>query len=219
MNCGWCGKAEGFRPTPLPERWECPGCCWFRWPRPETAIQEVGPVPPIRVDHERGIFRGALDRIERWVPRGVLWDVGAGLGGLLGEAKARGWTVGGNETRPELVSPVHQSFGVTLALGDFIQTCSVVCDAITMHHGIEHLPWPQRALNHAYARLSPGGVLYLCHPDVTDFLAQGNTSVSPGAHNYEWTADQFFRGLNWTAWECLWHDRGGDSQHWLLKRR
>lgn len=215
--CGLCGRVGV--PSGLPQRYICAGCCWFRWPRPAPTPAEVGPVPEIRVAHERGIFAPHLDRIERYARKGRFCDVGCGLGGFAGEAFGRGWAVYATEVRPELVAPVRAAFGYDLMLGDFCTLDLPKMDAIGMHHGIEHLPDPVGAIEKARKLLMPGGVLYLVHPAIHEarYAEEADTSVSLGAHNYEWTPYQFQRLLAHWTWEYLWHDRSGDSQYWMLR--
>ena len=129
------------------------------------------------VDEEAGqrlTARIALERIERWVPRGRLLDLGCWVGFLLAEARDRGWETVGVEpsafasayARETLGLDVRQEdlFAADLPPGSF--------DAVVLGDVIEHLVDPGAALDRIATLLGPGGVVYLALPDAGSALAR-----------------------------------------------
>jgi SAM-dependent methyltransferase len=95
---------------------------------------------------------------------GRVLDIGFGDGGFLHYAKALGWQAVGTDFDPKVVEQarargldVHQG-----TLGDVPGTF----DAITLCHVIEHLNDPVATLKECFARLNPGGFIWIETPSI-----------------------------------------------------
>jgi SAM-dependent methyltransferase len=124
---------------------------------------------------QRESFRGVLERIERFAPRGALLDVGCWVGFLLAEARERGWRecVG---LEPSLFASEH----ARSELGLDVRTEELFTaelprrhfDAVVMGDVLEHLTRAGEALDRVGELLAPGGVLALELPDAGSRVAR-----------------------------------------------
>lgn len=218
MTCPLCGNTE-TRITVVPDRYRCPGCCWFRWPVQPPVPHAVGAPSPVNPDTERQRFLG----IVRSIPgAGRLHDIGCGDGGLLAAAQFLGWEVTGNDLRLELPETVLENFGIPIILAAYEDVPCTNLDAITLHHGIEHLPDPIGTLRKAWRDLVPGGHVLLIHPAISSeeaFPLEADRSVRLGAHCFEWMPEEFRKVIDASgAWTVVRHVVSGGCQHWLLQK-
>jgi 2-polyprenyl-3-methyl-5-hydroxy-6-metoxy-1,4-benzoquinol methylase len=98
--------------------------------------------------------------------RGLIVEVGSGLGYLLKSFQEDGWKVQGVDPWEEGCRYAHEKFGieahaVTL---DEVGYPSNSVDVVIMLHVIEHLPNPSATLQEIYRILKPGGMLVLETP-------------------------------------------------------
>ncbi len=115
------------------------------------------------------IFARQLRRIEQFVTRGSLLDVGCGQGGFLAFAAERGWRIAGTEVTGPLVEWLQRQLPQgrfhTARLEEF-PFAGPRFDAIRLNHVLEHTQDPARELNLASTLLRDQGVVYVSVPNV-----------------------------------------------------
>ena len=158
---------------------------------------------------QRATARTALERIERFVPRGGLLDLGCWVGFLLAEARERGWETLGVEPSEFASAYARERLGLdvirddlfTADLGERRFQAAVMADVI------EHLPRPADALDRIAELLAPDGVLYLALPNAGSRIARRMGarwwSVIP-THVHYFTRPSLFTLLRRRGWEPLW---------------
>jgi 2-polyprenyl-3-methyl-5-hydroxy-6-metoxy-1,4-benzoquinol methylase len=112
-------------------------------------------------------FAGILGQIENYVPTGELLDLGSGPGLLVAVANARGWNARGLDLNPWAVEYAQAELGQPVEHGSLeeAQLPEGSLDALTMMDVIEHVPDPNRLLEHAARVIRVGGVLAVLTPD------------------------------------------------------
>lgn len=123
---------------------------------------------------ERETARRTLERIERYVERGALLDVGCWVGFLLAEADRRGWDTLGVEPSAFASAYARDRLGLQVVSGDLGDRALDArrFDAIVLGDVIEHLPHPGGALDRLATLLSPSGVVALVLPDAGSRVAR-----------------------------------------------
>jgi len=101
-------------------------------------------------------------RLDRIAPAGRVLDVGAGDGTLLDALRRLGRETVGLERAP--ARPDLADRDLSQVEGEWA--------AIVFWHSLEHLPEPAAALEHATARLAPGGVLIVAVPNSDSLQAR-----------------------------------------------
>jgi SAM-dependent methyltransferase len=159
----------------------CSACGHMQLERfPETAVLAEAYGDAASEDYlaeeagQRATAAAALERIERYGPRGRLLDLGCWVGFLLAEARDRGWQTVGVEpssfaaayARDRLDLDVHHSdlFEAPLEPASF--------DVVVMGDVIEHLVDPGAALARVFELLRAEGLVYLTLPDAGSHLAR-----------------------------------------------
>ena len=108
-----------------------------------------------------------LDRQFRGLERGKagrVLDIGCGDGTVLDHAKAMGWEAVGTDVDPKVVEQARAR-GLNVFQGT-VGDVPGTFDAITMCHVIEHLYDPVMTLADCYARLNPGGFIWIETPSI-----------------------------------------------------
>jgi SAM-dependent methyltransferase len=119
-------------------------------------------------------------------PRRLL-DVGCGNGSYLLAMRRLGWHVEGIEPDAEAAKfAVAEGLPVRVAPLESCELAPASYDAVTLHHVIEHLADPWRALVQLRRALKPGGVLVVVVPN----------PASAGARRF---------GPAWRAWDAPRH--------------
>ena len=120
-------------------------------------------------------------------------DIGFGNGALLLTAKEFGYTVTGldfresciNALKPYIADVRNQDF---FDLDEYEQY-----DVISMADVLEHLPFPNLFLNHAYKLLKPGGLIFISLPNMSapiwEILSKNNA-------NPYWTEIEHFHNFS-----------------------
>ncbi len=96
--------------------------------------------------------------------RPLLFDVGAGVGEFLLDARAAGFDVAGNEISPKAIETARELHGVELSplmIGD---QPAESADVLTMWCVLAHVPDPAQFVREAFAMLRPGGILFIRTP-------------------------------------------------------
>jgi SAM-dependent methyltransferase len=99
--------------------------------------------------------------------RGRLLELGCGCGDLLVRMQALGWEVAGIESDPHAAALARGRLGARVACGTIddgaVEDRS--CDAIALHHVLEHVHDPRAALAWCRRVLRPGGRLSIAVPN------------------------------------------------------
>jgi SAM-dependent methyltransferase len=151
---------------------ECSTCGSGYVPEPPIAFRDYyqGYDPTLVADLPAVLVRrysAMLERLEGWVPRRALLEVGCGNGHFLTVARERGWEVSGIElSRPHVDRA--RAMGLDVRYGDLAGD-QLFADrsfgAAVMIEVIEHVPEPRTLLAGCHSRLDPGGVLFLTTPN------------------------------------------------------
>ena len=124
---------------------------------------------------QRATARVMLARLERYVEKGPLVDLGCWIGFLLDEARARGWDpVTGIEPSAFASGYARGRLGLDVRTDD-LMTAELPAGrhrAVVLGDVIEHLPDPGAALARASGLLAPDGAVMLMLPDAGSRLAR-----------------------------------------------
>jgi SAM-dependent methyltransferase len=148
-RCARCGfvSGEASHYVPADERYEG----YYRSPVPSA--------PEARYDEW-------LARAEAEAGRGRLLEVGAGSGGFVRVALARGWKVDATEISGSGVEMLRET-GATVFAGDVGAACypEGMFDLVVSLEVLEHLPIPLGHLHELWRVTRPGGLLLLTTPN------------------------------------------------------
>jgi SAM-dependent methyltransferase len=124
---------------------------------------------------QRATARELLARLERYVEKGALVDLGCWVGFLLDEARARGWDpVVGVEPSTFASGFAREQLNLDVRTDD-LMTADLPAgrhQAVVLGDVIEHLPDPAAALDRVRDLLAPGGAIMLMLPDAGSRLAR-----------------------------------------------
>jgi len=152
--------------------------------------------------HER------LLRIERYVARGTLLDVGCAIGIFLQVAQERGWKASGIEIAPEAAREAERLTGCRIVPSPepFLREGRTF-DVITLWEYLEHVPDPRVELQRLSRLLRPGGVLALSTPNAGQRLVQRAPALwkefKPPEHLSFFTAETLRRLLAACGFQVL----------------
>lgn len=150
-----------------------------------------------------------LDRLETFVPKGKLLDVGAATGFFLEQAQSRGWEVSGNEFSSDAAEKAKQR-GIPMTVGELHPEHYPLAsfDAVTMLDVIEHVRDPRRTIRDVVSLTRPGGCILLNTPDVGSLYARilglRWHAVTPPEHLVLFSEKTLRRLLEDTGLEVLW---------------
>jgi 2-polyprenyl-3-methyl-5-hydroxy-6-metoxy-1,4-benzoquinol methylase len=163
----------------------------------------------------RDTARRRLERLERFVSRGRLLDVGAAAGFFVAEAAARGWDACGIDIADEMVQWGREHLDVALEKQTLraLEAEPGFFDAVTMWDYIEHALDPAADLQRALELLRPGGVVAISTGDAASLAAKVSGArwhlLTPRHHNYFFTAVSLGRLLNRLGFEVVYEGHPG----------
>lgn len=120
-------------------------------------------------------FNARLNILEKIIPqKGMLLDVGCGVGHFLAEAQKRGWTVKGLDISSGAKAAAKDIYGIDVEVGslDGALFHSERFDVITLWDVIEHMRKPLENIHHAHHLLKEGGLLVLKTPNERGLFKQ-----------------------------------------------
>lgn len=143
------------------------------------------------LDHQdmfRRLFREKLAFIRRYAPRGTMWDIGAGVGLLLDEARNMGYRVRGFEPSQASVAAAKKHVGIRL---DSRLPRGGRADIVVINHVLEHLENPRDMLAQCAGMLGPSKHLVIGVPNFGSFMRaikRGRwQSLIPEQHRWQFT--------------------------------
>lgn len=142
-----------------------------------------------------------MKRIEKYIGRGRILDVGCGRGLFLHLLKSHGWKVMGIEVNEETAAAARKNYNIpvittkvmssSLADGSF--------DVITLNHVLEHLHDPKEMVKECRRLLRKGGLLVTAVPNLSSLQASfGKESwfhLDPPYHIHHFTQNGLIRLL------------------------
>ncbi|HET9288594.1 MAG TPA: class I SAM-dependent methyltransferase [Gaiella sp.] len=159
-------------------------------------------------DVHRANARRRLQRLEDVTVPGRLLDVGCAAGFFVDEATRRGWEACGVDVSRAMIQWGRRHIAAELRVGtlrDVPIDPEVSC--VTMWDYIEHALDPRGDLEHAFARLRPGGVLALSTGDAGSALARASLArwhlMTPRHHNFFFSRRTITRLLESVGFEVL----------------
>jgi 2-polyprenyl-3-methyl-5-hydroxy-6-metoxy-1,4-benzoquinol methylase len=112
-------------------------------------------------------------RVEKYVSRGNILDIGCGRGLFLAIMRRNGWAVAGVEFSPEWAAAVSRIHDIPVVSGEppewAFQDGSF--DVITMNHVLEHLLRPAEMVGECNRLLRKGGLLVCALPNIASLQA------------------------------------------------
>lgn len=135
-------------------------------------------------------------------------DVGAGVGHLLNQAKAKGWDVWGTEISAEAAERAKRRTGANIVVAEDLRDAKFPSEffgAVTMSAVIEHLRDPLGILREIHRILGAGGILgVFTDNDDSVFLGLGQLREKLEVRYEASTGRQFpFRGRNKNRYEVI----------------
>ena len=113
-------------------------------------------------------------RIERFILKGRILDIGCGRGEFLSLMKERGWEAIGLELNEETAWNARKVFGLEIRTGSLMdaQFEDNFFDVITLWHVLEHLPDPVQTIEECRRILKPGGLFVIAFPHFDSLQAR-----------------------------------------------
>ncbi|MCM3875699.1 MAG: class I SAM-dependent methyltransferase [Thermoanaerobaculia bacterium] len=117
--------------------------------------------------------RRRVRKIERFVAKGRVLDIGCGRGITLSQLKEDGWEISGVEISETAATHARSLLGETIFVGDILAAPwpADSFDVINIWHVLEHLPDPAGVLSKCGTLLRPGGLLVVAVPNFESLQA------------------------------------------------
>lgn len=112
------------------------------------------------------VAQAQVDVLEKYVDKGVVYDLGAASGFFLKAAKDRGWQVEGNELSNPAITQAKQKYDIDLDYGFFeeLQLEENKYQAVVMWNSLEHVFNPDEVIEKTHNILQDGGVVFIKVP-------------------------------------------------------
>ncbi len=120
------------------------------------------------------LFRlGRKRRIEQYIEKGRILDIGCGRGLFLALMRAGGWEAAGTEFNEETASLAARAYGLEVKSGVPSEWGypDERFDVITIHHALEHIQAPGEMLGTCRRLLKKGGLLVIAVPNISSLQA------------------------------------------------
>jgi SAM-dependent methyltransferase len=113
-------------------------------------------------------------RIERFIQKGRILDIGCGRGTLLSLMKEQGWEAYGLEFNEETAWHARNVLGLDIKTGRLadVHFDDAFFDVVTLWHVLEHLPDPVLTFEECRRILKPGGLLVISVPNSDSLQAR-----------------------------------------------
>jgi SAM-dependent methyltransferase len=153
---------------------------------------------------QRTWIRGRLDLIEDALEGGEVpsvFEIGCGYGPFLGEARERGFSVGGLEYSSFAAGKAGEELGVEIHVGEVehLDTGDDRYDAVAFWDVLEHVPDPAAFMRKVVGITAPGGVVALSCPYFDSLPARLLRArwwtFKPHKHIWHFTTDTLLRLL------------------------
>ena len=120
--------------------------------------------------------KSMLDRLERYVPKGLICDIGCGYGALLNLARTRGWEGFGIEPSSQFADYARDVLGISVFRGILKERAfpESFFDAVHLNNVIEHYSDPHGELSEINRILKPDGILQVLTPNIMGLTERGS---------------------------------------------
>jgi len=108
-------------------------------------------------------------RIEKYIGKGRILDVGCGRGIFLEEMRKHDWKVAGTEYNEDTAESINKTYDVNVVTGnpDDWEFPPGSFDVVTMNHILEHMSAPDKVINVCSRVLREDGLLVVAVPNIT----------------------------------------------------
>lgn len=112
-------------------------------------------------------------RIEKYIRKGRILDIGCGRGLFLSLMSSSGWEVAGTEFNGETASYAFRAYGVDVKTGTPSEWGfpDESFDVITINHALEHIRNPGEIISTCKKLLRKGGLLVIAVPNISSLQA------------------------------------------------
>jgi len=120
------------------------------------------------------LFRlGRKRRIEQYIKKGRILDIGCGRGLFLSIMRAGGWDVAGTEVNEETAMNASRAYNLDVKSGVPSEWGfpDESFDVITLHHALEHIQDPGEMIGTCSRLLKKGGLLVIAVPNIASLQA------------------------------------------------
>ena len=118
------------------------------------------------------VWQERLKLVESFQKKGILLDVGCGIGSFLSLARNNGWEVYGTEISKEICNYIKERLGLEVYNGR-LQDADYpdeYFDVVTFWHVLEHMQDPLEALKVANRILKKDGLFVVATPNVNNYI-------------------------------------------------
>lgn len=118
-------------------------------------------------------------RIEKYIKRGSILDIGCGRGLFLDIMRKNGWGVTGVEFNKETASYASETYGINVIAGNPMEwgLDDESFDVITMNHVLEHVHKPVEIIGECKRLLRRGGLLVVAVPNIYSLQASAGKGI------------------------------------------